>query len=315
MLRFEVKSTTLKRASLADTLVAAKAPARAVKLLGVAAGGEIPSGGLFCPPLQRGGEVECFCLHDGMSGCEAKSRVNSNGAGVTTSLVTFGSMERMQARGFKERNAVGGEQRAGGAVPLHDSHVADYIVNLSQYYFPPSGFSGVPNEYAHMSSHQDVEDFFAEIETQQPPASSDGMTSEPLVSQQLSNTYVAPTEPSRQPSNLFMGRLPGDAPNFLYAAAQGDPRGNPAAVTPSDGKDEDGMDVMGGNPRSHHNPNSVLVLKNWFYENLRHPYPSSQEKLMLAQLSGLTLHQVSTWLVNARKRIWRPMKETRDAPT
>lgn len=44
------------------------------------------------------------------------------------------------------------------------------------------------------------------------------------------------------------------------------------------------------------------VLRNWFQLHQHHPYPTDEEKTLLAYDSGLTRRQVLTWFANARRR-------------
>lgn len=44
------------------------------------------------------------------------------------------------------------------------------------------------------------------------------------------------------------------------------------------------------------------VLRNWYLSNLDHPYPSEEEKVDLAQQSGLSRSQVINWFANTRRR-------------
>ncbi|KAF4466460.1 Homeobox meis3-B [Fusarium albosuccineum] len=44
------------------------------------------------------------------------------------------------------------------------------------------------------------------------------------------------------------------------------------------------------------------VLRHWYTCNLDHPYPSEQEKLALAEQSGLSRSQVNNWFANTRRR-------------
>ncbi|KAL7674110.1 hypothetical protein ACOME3_000390 [Neoechinorhynchus agilis] len=48
---------------------------------------------------------------------------------------------------------------------------------------------------------------------------------------------------------------------------------------------------------------STLTLKRWLYEHYRNPYPTKNEKVMLAMMTRMTLTQVSTWFANARRRL------------
>ncbi|KAK4038394.1 homeobox and C2H2 transcription factor [Parachaetomium inaequale] len=44
------------------------------------------------------------------------------------------------------------------------------------------------------------------------------------------------------------------------------------------------------------------VLRDWFYQNQRAPYPTDEQKATFAQQTGLTEKQISTWFANARRR-------------
>ncbi|RDW84114.1 uncharacterized protein DSM5745_04440 [Aspergillus mulundensis] len=49
-------------------------------------------------------------------------------------------------------------------------------------------------------------------------------------------------------------------------------------------------------------PDGVAVLKRWFDHRRDKPYPTKEEKKILADRSGLTLTQISTWFANTRRR-------------
>lgn len=44
------------------------------------------------------------------------------------------------------------------------------------------------------------------------------------------------------------------------------------------------------------------LLRNWLNKHLHHPYPTEDEKQMLMSQTGLTIHQISNWFINARRR-------------
>ena len=44
------------------------------------------------------------------------------------------------------------------------------------------------------------------------------------------------------------------------------------------------------------------VLREWLLQHLTNPYPSDSQKMQLACETGLTIAQVNTWFVNARRR-------------
>jgi hypothetical protein len=49
------------------------------------------------------------------------------------------------------------------------------------------------------------------------------------------------------------------------------------------------------------------VLKNWLHRHSDHPYPSEDEKKQLCAATGLSMSQVSNWMINARRRILAPV--------
>ena len=54
--------------------------------------------------------------------------------------------------------------------------------------------------------------------------------------------------------------------------------------------------------REAHSAESLKVLKTWLSNNLDMPYPSKEQKKMLANESKLTYQQVTYWFSNARKK-------------
>ncbi|CAF0902041.1 unnamed protein product [Didymodactylos carnosus] len=53
---------------------------------------------------------------------------------------------------------------------------------------------------------------------------------------------------------------------------------------------------------------TTATLKAWLYEHRKNPYPTKNEKLMLAVITKMTLTQVSTWFANARRRLKKENK-------
>ncbi|KOS18890.1 Homeobox protein AKR [Escovopsis weberi] len=43
-------------------------------------------------------------------------------------------------------------------------------------------------------------------------------------------------------------------------------------------------------------------LRAWFAKNLRHPYPSEEQKQDLIRQTGLQMNQIANWFINARRR-------------
>ncbi len=50
------------------------------------------------------------------------------------------------------------------------------------------------------------------------------------------------------------------------------------------------------------------TLKAWLYEHRKNPYPTKNEKMVLAMVTKMTLTQVSTWFANARRRLKKENK-------
>ena len=50
-----------------------------------------------------------------------------------------------------------------------------------------------------------------------------------------------------------------------------------------------------------------IVLRKWMMEHFVNPYPSEEEKTLLAKKAGISFDQVNNWFINARVREWKPM--------
>jgi len=61
-------------------------------------------------------------------------------------------------------------------------------------------------------------------------------------------------------------------------------------------------------PAHNHGDAAVDVLKQWFLSNISSPFPCNLTKEELAQKSGITTRQVSTWMTNERKRVFKPLR-------
>jgi hypothetical protein len=47
---------------------------------------------------------------------------------------------------------------------------------------------------------------------------------------------------------------------------------------------------------------AVKALKDWMLQHIDHPYPTDEDKELLAQQTGLNVGQVSNWMANTRRR-------------
>ncbi|KAH9829657.1 uncharacterized protein C8Q71DRAFT_396402 [Rhodofomes roseus] len=56
-------------------------------------------------------------------------------------------------------------------------------------------------------------------------------------------------------------------------------------------------------------------LKDWLHRHSDHPYPSEEEKKQLCNATGLSMSQVSNWMINARRRILAPAHRAAQGPT
>ncbi|XP_048752582.2 uncharacterized protein LOC125664086 [Ostrea edulis] len=56
-------------------------------------------------------------------------------------------------------------------------------------------------------------------------------------------------------------------------------------------------------PRSRQlNSKATSIMSNWFEKNLHHPYPTDEQKEMLARQGGISVAQVKAWFANKRNR-------------
>jgi len=60
---------------------------------------------------------------------------------------------------------------------------------------------------------------------------------------------------------------------------------------------------------------SISILREWFVEHIKDPYPKDDTKVQLAKQAGLTVKQVNTWFTNTRKRVWQPYLANKKAQT
>lgn len=68
------------------------------------------------------------------------------------------------------------------------------------------------------------------------------------------------------------------------------------------GGDSDSGDELSRANKKNFGDNITNLLTVWILENQSNPYPNQSEKDRLADLSGLSVQQVTDWLANVRKR-------------
>ncbi|KAG8360544.1 hypothetical protein FVEN_g2327 [Fusarium venenatum] len=103
----------------------------------------------------------------------------------------------------------------------------------------------------------------------------------------------------REPSDFetlepVIGRLHGVSEHGIL--------GVPSTV--DEGRPSQGLSIaeLSGKRTNTRSVRKTRVLRNWYLSNLDHPYPSEEEKVDLAQQSGLSRSQVVNWFANSRRR-------------
>ncbi|XP_010267996.1 PREDICTED: homeobox protein knotted-1-like 1 isoform X2 [Nelumbo nucifera] len=56
-----------------------------------------------------------------------------------------------------------------------------------------------------------------------------------------------------------------------------------------------------------------MTLLDWWNAHYRWPYPTEEEKMKLAEITGLDQKQINNWFINQRKRHWKPSEDVRFA--
>jgi Homeobox KN domain len=51
---------------------------------------------------------------------------------------------------------------------------------------------------------------------------------------------------------------------------------------------------------------ATATFRKWFDEHQEHPYPTDEEKRILAAETGTAISQITNWFINHRKRVWKP---------
>jgi hypothetical protein len=59
------------------------------------------------------------------------------------------------------------------------------------------------------------------------------------------------------------------------------------------------------NRRSNLPKETTDFLKAWLYKHANNPYPSEEEKKRICHVTGLSITQVSNWMINVRRWIFR----------
>ncbi|KAG6909260.1 hypothetical protein DXG01_001322 [Tephrocybe rancida] len=115
------------------------------------------------------------------------------------------------------------------------------------------------------------------------------------------NDFVLPGNPSYSPN------MPSAAPSI--ASINNSPSRSPQAV-PSSTLVDRPQRKRGKLPKE-----TTDYLKAWLHRHSDHPYPSEEEKKQLCHATGLSMSQVSNWMINARRRILAPAHRAASGPT
>ena len=65
----------------------------------------------------------------------------------------------------------------------------------------------------------------------------------------------------------------------------------------------DNVKNRGQNLRQNYSKKTANILKRWLNQNLKHPYPTDEQKKIFGQETGLDSTQISNWFINARRRV------------
>ncbi|KAG1743240.1 uncharacterized protein EDB91DRAFT_1081187 [Suillus paluster] len=107
--------------------------------------------------------------------------------------------------------------------------------------------------------------------------------------------------------NTTSSPVPSAAPP---PATTSSPTRSPPAPAPSSTLVDRPMRKRGKLPKE-----TTDYLKAWLHRHSDHPYPSEEEKKQLCHATGLSMSQVSNWMINARRRILAPAHRAAQGPT
>lgn len=117
---------------------------------------------------------------------------------------------------------------------------------------------------------------------------------------QYNNDFVLP------PNNThFSPSMPSSAPSLASPTARAQASGMPPST------------LVDRPPRKRGKlpKETTDYLKAWLHRHSDHPYPSEEEKKQLCHATGLSMSQVSNWMINARRRILAPAHRANSGPT
>ncbi|PPQ81277.1 hypothetical protein CVT25_015061 [Psilocybe cyanescens] len=173
------------------------------------------------------------------------------------------------------------------------------------------------------------------------PSSTPGQLSSPAVKYDDGLRHASFSAPMSQAQMFGSARISGQHDRRSMSGIKGDwsfpnqdfvlPSGNPQ-YSPSLGSTAPNISVSSPSRSPQSMPSSALVdrptrkrgklpkettdyLKAWLHRHSDHPYPSEEEKKQLCHATGLSMSQVSNWMINARRRILAPAHRAASGPT
>ncbi|XP_050526900.1 homeobox protein PKNOX2-like [Daktulosphaira vitifoliae] len=120
--------------------------------------------------------------------------------------------------------------------------------------------------------------------------------------------HEIPITQSSLSENSTIGKIPLTT-NFLSDK----PSSLQGSLSATSGGSCDEDDDYFGSKRKRQQKRGILpkqatsVMRSWLFQHLIHPYPTEDEKKIIAAQTNLTLLQVNNWFINARRRILQPM--------
>ncbi|XP_041470604.1 homeobox protein PKNOX1-like isoform X1 [Lytechinus variegatus] len=129
----------------------------------------------------------------------------------------------------------------------------------------------------------------------------------PQQQQQQQQQHVVPiihgSTPLSQIGISHQGQSPGQQqPPSMLSLSQGDLR-----VAMADAAEVNDLLNKRKPKRGVLPKHATTVMRSWLFQHIVHPYPSEDEKRMIAAQTNLTMLQVNNWFINARRRILQPM--------
>ncbi|KAH9480554.1 Septation initiation network scaffold protein cdc11 [Psilocybe cubensis] len=173
------------------------------------------------------------------------------------------------------------------------------------------------------------------------PSSTPGQLSSPAVKYDDGLRHASFSAPMSQAHMFGSARISGQHDRRSMSGIKGDwsfpnqdfvlPSGN-QQYSPSLGPAAPNISVSSPSRSPPSMPSSALVdrptrkrgklpkettdyLKAWLHRHSDHPYPSEEEKKQLCHATGLSMSQVSNWMINARRRILAPAHRAASGPT